>query len=1119
MHCPQCEAPLPQAVKFCPQCGTRTGRMCPECNATVPTDSRYCSECGANLSVAASGVSEEAPAYITGERLVLNKGERRHITILFSDLSNYTAISERHDPEDVRQLLDEIIGRGREIVKSYGGHVERVIGDEILAVFGLPKVHEDDAVRAIKAAQEFHAAVDDIGASGRYRFEQPINMHTGINSGLVVIDNLSTQEGEYGVSGDTVNLASRLADMAGPNEVLVGQEAYKQAYGYFGFDRKPTARIKGKSETIRIYAVTKARPRPVTIRRNLGLRAHLIGRKAEMAQLYEAVGRLHKKQGSIVTIIGEAGTGKSRLIHEFERAYRDDGFQWVTGYAYAHTQAIAYYPLINLIRQLYEIEDTQTVQEVRERIQQVTTRLLGDTMDEIPIIENLYGLKNKATESMSPEIWQQRLTNTIVRLLSAIASKKPTVFCIEDLHWADTPAVNMLRHIVAGFRYPAILVCTFRPSFSFFAGHKLEAFMSMYQEIRLGELSFSESQDLVVSLLNAGTMPTHLLQLIRERAEGNPFYLEEMVNALVDAEVLTYHDGTWAMTRDFKESDIPSTIHGVITARLDRLSPPARRVLQEAAVIGRVFLYDLLERVSTYDARLDEALNELEQSGLILPRSLHPEMEMMFKHALIQEVCYSNLLRAERQRIHERIGREMETLFADRLNEFYETMAMHFKRGQSLDKAIFYLIRSGNKALRRYALDASQRHFLGAKQLAELVTPPTTESQELLVDVLIQWAFVYYYRGRFRDLQKLFDAHQPVIESLSDKNRQGMYSAWQGWILWHRGYFESAYQKMRKALELGEEANDPNVIGHACTWLAWTSADTGRLDEAVDHADRAIQLYDSGQTRSPYVYFNSLAGKGYACWHRGERSSTAAIGARLIEFGRLNNNVRSHVLGYTCKGWGHLIAGDIDKAKAVFEKAVQVSADPWYARFPKLALGYGYTAGGDAESADPLLKELIEFSIANGAEFLGTTARFFQELCEMNPGNAIEKLSICEQQLEDWRQNNSWLRYVICGNLMAHAFFKLYHEEGEPQGATQSDWHQYALGRAEHWYEICIEKTRDQGARLLQGHSWAGLAECYMADAKKTEASQAMVEAIDLFGQCEAEHYLAASKELVAKIG
>jgi tetratricopeptide (TPR) repeat protein len=943
-------------------------------------------------------------------------------------------------------------------------------------------------------------------------------MHTGINSGLVIIDNLSPRGDEYGISGDTVNLASRLTDMAGPNEILVGQETYKQAYGYFGFDRKPAAHIKGKSEIIRIYAVTKAKPRPITIRRNLGLQAQLIGRKAEFAQLHEAVGRLKNKRGSIFTLIGDAGTGKSRLLYEFEKAYKEEDFQWITGFAYAHTQPIPYYPLINLLRRWYEIEDTHSVEEVRSRIRQVTAELLGDTTDEIPLLENLYGLENEATESMSPEIWQRRLTTTIQRIMSAIAQQKPTIFCMEDLHWADAPAVHMLRNVVTSFRDPAILICTFRPPFSFLAGHQLNAPMPEYREIRLGELSYSEAQDLVESLLNAGTIPMHLQRLIRDRAEGNPFYLEELINALVDAEVLTYHEGTWVLTRDFKETDIPSTIHGVITARLDRLSRPARRVLQEAAVIGRVFLYELLQRVSIYEAQLDEILNELEQSGLISPRSLYPEMEMMFKHALIQEVCYSNLLRSERQRVHERIGRVMESLFADRLNEFYETMAMHFKRGQSLDKAIFYLIRSGNKALRRYALEESQRHFLEAKQLAEMQTPPSVESQELLVDVLNQWAFVYYYRGRFRDLQKLFDTYQPVVEALSDYGRQGMCWAWQGWILWHRGHFEAAYHMMRKAYDMGESANALHVIGHSATWLAWTCTDTGRLDEAIDYGDRAIALYESGQTQDPYIYFNALAGKGYACWHRGERQSTYAIGGRLIAYGHRHANVRSLVLGHTCRGWSHLISGDIDGAKYCFDEAVHVSADPWYARFPKLALSYGFTAAGAVDLAEPLVRELIEFSMANGAEFLGTTARFFHELCQMTAANADEKLRFLDRQLEKWRQTNSWLRFVICGQLMARTLVRLSQVQPETEAAGGRQWNTFALGKAEQWYKICIEKAHDKGAVLLHALSWMGLGECQAVAGRSEDAGHALRQAVGLLEKCEAEHHLTQAHGLLNTI-
>lgn len=1117
MLCPKCQTTLSHAAKFCPQCGTQVGRNCPACNAAISSDNKFCSECGVHLTssdqdmTTEDGDEKSAPSDF-------NKGERRHVTVLFSDLSNYTELSSRYDPEDVKLALSKIINRGRDIIASYEGHIERIIGDEIMAVFGLPKVHEDDAIRAIKAAQELHEAVNEMGTCGEIAFDCSISMHTGINSGLVVTDHLSNRENEFGISGDAVNLASRLSDMAGPNEILVGQETYRQAYGYFGFDRKPAAHIKGKSETIHIYAVTKAKPRPISIRRNLGLSATLIGRKAELQQLHEAVARLKKKQGSIFAIMGDAGTGKSRLLYEFEKAHENDDLQWVTGYAYDHTQDVPYYPLISLLRGFYNIEDTQSVDDVRTRIQEVTSEFLGPASDEIPIIENLYGLENEATESMSPEIWQQRLTNTILRVVQAISRKKPTIICIEDLHWADPPAVAMLRNIVTEFQYPAILICTFRPPFSFFAGHQLNGLMSMYHEIRLGELSHSEAQDLVEALLDSGKVPMHLQRLVRDRAEGNPFYLEELVNSLVDAEVLTYRDDIWDLTRDFKESDIPSTIHGVVTARLDRLSQPSRRLLQEASVIGRVFLYKILQRVTSHPSKLDDILSELEQSGLIKPRTLYPEMEMMFKHALIQEVCYSNLLRTERQKVHERIGQAMETLFADRLNEFYETMAMHYKRGLSSEKAIYYLIQSGNKALKRYALEESQRYFLDAKQLAERQTPPTVESQELLVDVLNQWAFVYYYRGRFRDLQKLFDTHQPVVDALSDHRYQGMYWAWRGWIMWHRGHFETAYHTMRKAYDLGHDANASHVIAHACTWLSWTSSDTGRVDEAVEYADQALKLYEEGNIHDPYIYFNALAGKGYACWHRGEKSNTYDIGNRLVEFGRHHTNVRSMVLGHSCKGWSYLITGDINKAKECFNEAVRVSADPWYARFPKLALSYGFTAAGDIDSAMPLLTELIEFSIANGAEFLGTTARFFQELCLMTPSNESEKQHFLEGQLEKWRQTTSWLRYVICTNLLARGYVRLSQQENASSPSQEQNWKAYTLGKALKWYQICIEKAQSKNFVFLSALTRLGLGECHLLSGQPKEAILAVEQSIELLEKCEAEHYLVQAKGLLQKI-
>jgi class 3 adenylate cyclase/tetratricopeptide (TPR) repeat protein len=1120
MQCPHCQSALGYITKFCPQCGKRIGRTCPFCDAAIAVESHFCGECGAKLDTGASMDSDRSqpPPLVDEPQPVLQRGERRHLTVLFSDLSDYTGLSERCDPEDVKQLLIAVMDTAQSIIHAYGGHVERIIGDGVLAIFGLPTVHEDDAIRAIKVTRELHQAIKQIRLPQLSREKLPVTMHSGINTGLVVTDYAKPIEGRYGISGDTVNLAARLAQMAGADEILVGSETYKQAHGFFGFRRKLVDHIKGKTGDIRLYSVLHAKERPVSIRRSHGLRADLVGRNAELVELHQAIARLRKKQGTIFTLIGDAGTGKSRLLYEFESAYKTSNFQWLTGYAYAHTQSIAYFPLIDLLRRWLKINDTHTVAQVRTLIREGVVHLLGDAVEEIPLLESLYGLENDAVKGMSPEIWRDRLTTTISRILSAIARQQPTIICLEDLHWADMPTIEMLRRIVNGFRYPCILICSVRPPFSLFPGQQLELPAPICREIRLGELSFSEARDLVESLLSAGTIPMHLLHVISDRAEGNPFFLEELINSLVDSAVLIYDNRTWRLARDFTESDIPSNIHGVITARLDRLGRKARNLLQEAAVIGRAFLYEVLEGISVYGSQLDAILLELEHSGMIHLRSAHPEREYMFKHALIQEVCYSNLLRSERQQVHERIGRYMETLFADRLNEFYETLALHYKNGLSYDKAAEYLLKSGRKALRRYALDESHRTFLAAMQLVEARTPPTPESQAMLVDVLNQWAFVYYYRGRFRDLQKLFDGYQPVVDALSDPARQGMYWAWRGWILWHRGHFEAAYQMTRKARELGKASDNAYVIGHACNWMAWIGADTGRLDEAVELADEAIALYEKGRTDDQYVYFNALAGKGYAHWHRGDRGITHGIGTRLIDFGRRHTNMRSLVLGHSCHGWSYLIAGDMARATTCFERAVQVSADPWYARFPKLAHGYGLAAEGNVEAADPILRELIEFSTANGAEFLGTTARFFQELIHINRAEPAEGLLFMEAQLETWRRTASWLRYAICCHILAHTYARLSLDAGTDDPDHPLGGIERIRNKAEQWYRTCIETALSGNMRMLQAQSWLGLAELFHSAGRGDDTRDALERSISLLDACDAEVYLARARALSAAL-
>jgi class 3 adenylate cyclase/tetratricopeptide (TPR) repeat protein len=1105
-------------AKFCRQCGSLLGRACSVCAALNPSESRFCGECG-------NALAEAPPADRSGENDAAEtqkihsgaQGERRHLTILFTDLSGYSRMMEKYDPEDIQALMASITQRSLEIIEAYDGHIERIIGDEVLGLFGLPVAHEDDAIRAIKAARDIHKAVMDIRPKG-VDMTDPVVMHTGINTGLAVTARTAPADGAFDLSGDAVNIASRLADLAGPNEILVGPETYRQAFGFFDFDTQPSMHIKGKARPIAVYAVKDEKERPMPGQRKLNLSAAHIGRKAELNRLLQAMAELENGQGAIISIVGEAGTGKSRLLNEFEIALAGKHVNWITGYAFAHTQQVPYFPLAGIVRRWLALDGSATAEAMSAGIARRVGELLGPDAVEIPIIQGLIGQDVQETMDMSPDEWRQRLQSAMRHLLSAIARQAPTVFCMEDLHWGDAASFKLLKEIIYNFEHPALVICTTRPHASLFTSHELETIASIYSEIRLGELSPSQTEEMMASMLDNQALPDDLCRLIQQRAEGNPFYLEELLNALVDSKALAFSDGRWQMNREFKETDIPSTIHGVIASRVDQLDPKDKRILQEAAVIGRAFLYDLLKRISVHGDAVDSSLYRLERAGLIQPRVLLPEVEFMFKHALIQEVSYGSLLRRERQRVHERIGRTIERIYRDRIAEFDETLAIHFQKSIATDKAADYLIRSGTKALRRCALDESDQYFKTAKAMLEQQHLATPETKKRLLDVVNQWAFVFYYKGLNRQLLELIEHQQSLLEGLNDPVREGFHWAWHGCALWHRHRFVESYASLIRARQLGEKANHPNLIGYASTWLSWPCTELGRFDEAIASSEQAEALFVDGLAKDAYIYFNGLAARGYAYWHKGDAPRTATIGKRLIEFGRRNGNVRSLVSGHCCLGWKDLVIGDIGSAMASFRQAVAIAADPWYAQFPKLALCYGAISNGKIEDALPLLDQLITFSDDNGAEFVGDPARFFKGLTCFSNGQVANGLEAMETLLAGWKAAGCRLRCLTCGTIMGRVYFLLLQEALRTTGSPDSPPNLAMADKCIAWLQTCLAEARAMGARAIEGQALLGLGKALAATGKPDQAGEILNRSMDVLAEVGALHHLEEAQAAIASL-
>jgi class 3 adenylate cyclase len=627
MQCLQCQFENREGAKFCKKCGNKLESLCPSCGHPSQGDSIFCDECGYNFKHAketSDQLSEtESLPFSPSTDKPFNDvgpftGERKHVTVLFSDLTGYTSISERIDPEELKDITTQIFEEISKIVSKYNGFIEKFAGDAVMALFGAEEAHEDDPIRAIRAAREIHILVDSLNPRYKEKLGQPLSMHTGINTGLVITGEVNLEKGTHGVAGDTINVASRLSGSARIGEILVGPDTYSQAGGYFDFEELAPVALKGRSESVCVYKVLAPKEKPIKIHGIRGLRAELIGRKVEMNQLADALQQLTKdKRGAVISIVGPAGTGKSRLVEEFRTTLNLEEIQWLEGHAYPYSQNIPYYPLINLLSRALQIEEGDPLEKVREKIETGVSGLIGEQSDLIPYIGSLFSLQYPEIEEVSPEYWKVQLQTAIQKILSALAESGPVILCLEDIHWADPSFLELIRLVLMNFRESVLFICVYRPLISLFTSHQINAVATLYKEIRLQDLSPSESQGMMESLLKTESIPSELQRFFQDRVEGNPFYIEELINSLIESQTLVRDSSGWKIAGSISESDISSTIHGVISGRLDRLEKEAKRILQEASVIGRAFLYDILKQITGLKDNIDTCLSGLERLDLI----------------------------------------------------------------------------------------------------------------------------------------------------------------------------------------------------------------------------------------------------------------------------------------------------------------------------------------------------------------------------------------------------------------------------------------------------------------------------------------------------------------------
>jgi class 3 adenylate cyclase/tetratricopeptide (TPR) repeat protein len=1134
MNCPDCQFENREGAKFCKKCGAKLEHTCPQCSNPLTPDSLFCDECGYDLQPpkeVSDGISEpESPTLHRRTEKPSNddasiEGERKHVTVLFSDLTGYTAMSERLDPEEVKEITIQIFDEISKIVSKYDGFIEKYAGDAVMALFGVPKAHEDDSIRAVKASREIHELVDGLSPELENRIGQPISMHTGINTGLVVTGEVNVERGTHGIAGDTINMASRMSNLAKPGEILIDADTCRQAEGHFECELLEEATVKGKADPIEVYKVLSQKEKPVTIRRLSGLRADLIGRKVELAELMEAVDNLRGGKGRIFSICGGAGTGKSRLVEEFKSTLDLEEIQWLEGHAYPYAQNIPYFPLIDLLNRVFKIEEGDPSERIREKIESGIGDLVGQKEDVVPYLGNLYALSYPEVEDVSPEFFKSRLHEAALTIISVLAKKVPTIYYLEDLHWADPSFLELLRNAIIQIRQPAIVLSVYRPTFTLFTSDQISGIGKVYQEIRLQDLSLSDAQNMLESLLKTESIPSDLKRFVQNKAEGNPFYLEELVNSLIESETLIRDNGNWKITRSITESDISSSIHGLISGRLDRLEKETKRILQEASVIGRAFLYVILNRITEIQESIDSSLNTLERLDLIRTRTIQPDLEYMFKHALTQEVVYNGLLKKERQEIHEQIALVMEQLFQDRLPEFYETLAFHFKQSLSVPKAVDYLIRSGEKSLARYAVEESHQYFKEAFDLLSHKPQRAKDEDALLIELLIKWSLVHYYRGDLGQYVDLLSVQRDLAESLGDKAKLGMFYAWYGWSLWFREKFNESYEYLHKALEVGEQIKDQLVIGYACTWLSFTCADLGALEEAINCGERAQEISKHIHS-DQYLFFKSLTGIGIACLIKGNLKKALEAGTAILEYGRRHFNIRSMAMGHFVKGFSFVRAGDFPSAIEAYKIAIQTAQDPMYSQFSRWGLGMAYAQIGQFKEADEALQEVASYCRDFGCEVFGTPTRAILGFVSIAKGQMGQGLKMIEETLRACHENQRRLWYVILEHNLGQVYLQIVDKSATVSLTTMAKNVGFiiknvpsAVKKAAEHFNNAINVAKEIGAKGIEGQAYLDLGRLHQAKGRSEQARDCFSKAARIFEECEAEIFLKQAKESLQTLG
>jgi class 3 adenylate cyclase/tetratricopeptide (TPR) repeat protein len=924
MTCRECGHDNPTTARFCGGCGTRLDLVCGACGAPNPPGNRFCHGCGAAVapSVTASFASPRSytPKHLA-EKILTSasalEGERKQVTVLFVDVSGFTSLSERLDPEEVHRLMKRAFDLMLGEVHRYEGTVNQFLGDGIMALFGAPIAHEDHARRAVHAALGIARVLDDYRAELAPR-GITFRARQGLNTGLVVVGSIGGDlRMDYTAVGDTTNVAARLQQVAEPGRVTIAESTHRLVRGYFEARALGDMHLKGKDEPVaawEVLAAHQSRTR-LDIEADRGL-TPFVGRGRELRLLLDAYERAKDGEGQVVFVVGDPGIGKSRLLRELRRHIGENA-GWQEGHCLSFGHAMTFHPLVDLLRRQFGVEESDSESVIAAKIQTGIAEIGEDTKSAAPYVRALLSVDPGDAEvrSMNPAQRRGETFDVLRRLLVRAAERQPQVYVIEDLHWVDSASEQFLVSLVDSVaRLRALLVFTYRPGYANPFGER-----SYVTRLVPAALSPDDSARMAAAVLAADDLPPELRRIVGGKAEGNPFYVEELVKSLEESGAVRRVDGALALARPLTELVIPETIHDVVAARIDRLAEAPKRTLQLAAVIGREFTRRLVDRLVEIRDRTDDFLHELTALELILERHLYPELAYMFKHALTQDVAYDSLLVQRRKELHGLVGRAIEELYADRLPEQYEVLAYHFSKAEDWPRALDFQMKAAEKATSAFGLRQALDLYGQALDAAGRIGA----ALPILIRIHRARADLFFGIGEFvrsrEEAQTLLDLTVRTGDRAAEAGALVQLASALQWT----EEFPEAHERVRQAIAIAEDVGARGPLGGALFIRSYLNAVNGKLDIAEPDLARALDIgrKEHDPSRQAFVLQSMATGRGWQ-GHYDDGRAVAEEGIRIAREHRLVVPLLRCLWAY---GMSSSDAGDYDAAMAALTEGLELA--------------------------------------------------------------------------------------------------------------------------------------------------------------------------------------------------